>query len=62
MPRVIAFVNGSLGVQALRLLTPHLVGVVVHAPARQRAADELVHAIPSGIPVWQQVDGEALAA
>ena len=62
MPRVIAFVNGSLGAQALGLLAPHLVGVVVHAPERQRAADELARAIPSGIPVWQQVDGNALAA
>ena len=62
MPRVIAFVNGSLGAQALRMLTPHLVGVVVHARERQRAADELARAIPTAIPVWQHVDADLLAA
>ncbi len=62
MPRVIAFVNGSLGAQALRLLAPHLVGVVMHAPARQRAADELLAAIPAEIPVWQHADATAIAA
>ena len=62
MPRVIAFVNGSLGAQALRLLAPHLVGVVLHAPARQRAGDELLAAIPAGIPLWQHADAAAITA
>ena len=61
MPRVIAFVNGSLGAQALRLLAPQLVGVVLHAPGRQRAGEELKAALPSGIPVWHQAEVGAVA-
>lgn len=48
---VIAFVNGSLGAQALRVLSDRLVAVVLHEEANRRDADQLLAAIPTGVPV-----------
>lgn len=62
MPRVIAFVNRALGAQALGLVAPHLVGVVLHPPERRADAGLLAAAIPDGVPIFTAPDAAVLAA
>jgi methionyl-tRNA formyltransferase len=49
--RVIAFANGALGADAIAAIRGHLVGVVLHAPARRRDGERLLAAIPAGVPI-----------
>ncbi len=55
-PRVVAFVNGDLGADALAALKGTLVGAVLHPPACCRNETGLIAAMPVGVPVIRADD------
>ena len=58
--RLVAFVNGDLGVTALKVLSTYLCGVVLHPPERRRDGHRLLQAIPAQVPVHTYRDESSL--
>lgn len=52
MTRIVAFVNGSLGAEAVRLVAKELVAIVMHEPGKRRDEAELITATPKGVPLF----------